>query len=79
MKNESVEEYLKSRLLIDENQNVNTKFDELISQVKMLVKQKCKEQRSNCLFGLDFNFKQNSIEFDSVKSESIIDAKEPKV
>lgn len=77
MKNESVEEYLKNRLLIDENQNISTKFDELISQVKMLVKQKCKEQRRNCLFGLDFNFKPDSCEFDSLKPESVLDAEEP--
>lgn len=79
MKNQNTEEYFKSRLLIDDNQNVDTKFDELISQIKMYTKQKCSEQRRNCLFGLDFNFKDNGIEFDSVKPESIINAKEPKL
>lgn len=79
MEDQYIEEYLKDRLLIDENQNINIKFDELVDCIKMLVSQKCQKQRSNCLFGLDFNFKHGSSEFDSVKPESIINAKEPKI
>jgi hypothetical protein len=76
---ENVEEYLKKRLLIDDNQNINTKFDELISQVKMLVKEKCREQRLNCAMGLELWFEENSAVVRGVKMESIVDAKEPKI
>lgn len=79
MKDEDVEEYLKKRLLIDNNQNVNTKFDELISQVKMLVQDKCRKQRMECAMGLELIFEDNGDVIAGIKIESIVNAKEPKV
>lgn len=75
---ENVEEYLKKRLLIDDNQNINTKFDELLSCVQMLVRDKCKEQKICCAD--DFTFWWGSDPGPSPRwREYIINAKKPKI
>jgi len=55
MKKQNVEEFLKERLLINQNGDVQSPIDEVIEVCKMLVKQKCKEQRIICSENFEYS------------------------
>jgi len=65
---QTAEEFLKSRLLINDDGSVFTPFDELVSFVRMFAKIKCEEQRYNCAMGIDYIWEPDTAELTGVAS-----------